>query len=232
MNIFYAEPEKVSNSHFMLEGQEAHHASKVLRLRTGDEIYATDGRGARFKGNVEGIGKHSVSASIIYKETVPKPVPEKVLAMGIIKKRDRMEFAIEKAVELGASEIVLFDSHHSEKNKIKADRLRIIMISAMKQSMRSWLPELGILKSLDEVLHNYGGHKILMAHEQTGFDTEKADSIAPPADKKLLLLVGPEGGFSDGEVELAKKHNAEMISLGKFRLRTETAAIAFLSRFL
>lgn len=232
MNIFYTNPEKVFEAHFELADQEAQHVAKVLRLRKGDEIHATDGKGIRLVGNIQAIGKNSVTVFIKEKEEIPKPIPEKVLAMGIIKKRDRLEFAVEKAVELGATEIVLFDSDHSEKTKVREDRLQTIAISAMKQSMRSWLPEIVILKSLEAVLQKYADFKVLMAHEQVGFESGKADEFENLDEEKLLLLVGPEGGFSNQEVELAKSQNAELVSLGKYRLRAETAAVAFLSRFI
>lgn len=232
MNVFYVDAGNVTPTAFELTGQEAMHAAKVLRVRPGDEIYATDGEGNQFTGIVSAVGRNSISVSITQKEEIPKPMPEKVLAMGIIKKRDRLEFAVEKAVELGATEIVLFDSEHSEKAKIREDRLQAIAISAMKQSMRSWLPKIILMKSLEEVLQTYSSHRTLMAHEQVGFEAGKADEFENSDEEKLLLLTGPEGGFSDKEVELARKNNAEVISLGKYRLRAETAAVAFLSRFI
>lgn len=232
MNIFYTNPTNRSEKFFELKGQEAQHASKVLRLRVGDEIYATDGLGNQYSGIVESIGKNSISASVTQKKEIRKPKPEKVLAMGIIKKRDRLEFAVEKAVELGASEIVLFNSDHSEKEKVRLDRLKTIAISAMKQSMRSWLPEIVFLHSMDEVLQKYSNHRILMAHEQIGFESPKSDELKNQNEEKFLLLVGPEGGFSARETTLAKEYMAKMVSLGKYRLRTETAAVTFLSRFL
>ncbi|SMO75676.1 RsmE family RNA methyltransferase [Gracilimonas mengyeensis] len=232
MNVFYVEPKRVAGPQFELSGQEARHAIKVLRLREGDEIFATDGQGTRYTGTVQSTGKDSVVAHITQKEEKPAPDPELVLAMGIIKKRDRLEFAVEKAVELGASKIVLFNSDHTVKTNVRMDRVENIIQSAMKQSMRYWLPEVQLLDSVDEVLDEFENYTVLMAHEKVDaehqtFDTEQ-DILK---GQKFLLLVGPEGGFSDREVELAENKGAELVSLGEYRLRAETAAVAFLARF-
>ena len=234
MNIFYVEPEKVTESQFVLEGQEAQHASKVLRLRIGDKIVAVNGKGQRFAGDIQMIGRNSLTASIKQKDEIPKPIQEKVLAMGIIKKRDRLEFAVEKAVELGATKIILFNADHSEKEKLRMDRLQTIAISAMKQSMRRWLTEIIHSTSLDAVYEQYPDHTILMAHEETGYSSSEADELNNiiSSNENLLLVIGPEGGFSENEVKSTRQRNGKMISLGKYRLRAETAAIAFLSRFL
>ncbi|MEX0610100.1 MAG: RsmE family RNA methyltransferase [Balneolaceae bacterium] len=230
MNIFFVESNRVTGDIFELKGQEAQHAAKVLRLRNGDEIHATDGEGKRYTGIVTSINKDSVTASIKEKKEVPESKPHLILAMGIIKKRDRLEFALEKAVELGASEIVLFNSDHTEKTNVRVDRLETIAMSAMKQSLRSWLPKVLLHKSLEDVLKSYPEFEVLMAHEKISEDLNSESSKT--LKDNMLLLVGPEGGFSDREVELVKQNGGELVSLGEYRLRAETAAVAFLSRFI
>ncbi|MEX0719526.1 MAG: RsmE family RNA methyltransferase [Balneolaceae bacterium] len=229
MNIFYVEPDRVKENEFELTGQEAQHATKVLRLRRGDEIHATNGQGKRLTGNVELLSRDSVTAFIKKTEEKAKPEPEIVLAMGILKKRDRLEFAVEKAVELGASEILLFNADHSEKTKVRFDRLENIAMSAMKQSLRFWLPKISVFDSLDEIVKSYPGAEILMAHERTLSSEQGTPNVEM---MKKLLLVGPEGGFSDREVELIREKCGKLISLGDYRLRAETAVVAFLSRFI
>lgn len=235
MNVFYVEPKHVIGQQFELTGQEARHAVKVLRIGEGDEIHATDGQGSRFTGKVQLTGKSSVMAAITQKEEKPAPDPECVLAMGIIKKRDRLEFAVEKAVELGASKIVLFNAEHTIKTKVRMDRLEKTVKSAMKQSLRCWLPEVRVLDSLEEVLKEFEDHTVLMAHEKVGEEYRILNSesgISNNKTGKFLLLVGPEGGFSEREVELAEGQGAKMVSLGEYRLRTETAAVTFVSRLV
>lgn len=229
MNLFYTEPKEVSAGYFRLLGQEARHASKVLRIREGDEVYATDGKGSLLKGEVENIGKDAITAFITGTEQKSRSEPELVLAMGIIKKRDRLEFAVEKAVELGVSEIILFNSDHTEKTKVRMDRLENITLSAMKQSLRLWLPQVAISDSLDDVLQEHPNDKKLMAHEKV----KKSEWNPEPAgSSKIVLFIGPEGGFSEREVNLAEENDADLVSLGDHRLRAETAAVAFLSQYL
>ncbi|MEQ8523235.1 RsmE family RNA methyltransferase [Gracilimonas sp.] len=226
-NIFFTHPEHIIGNHLELVDQEAAHASKVLRFNVGDELYASDGKGSLYKTKVSSISKKSVFADILETDQEPEPKTKKVMVFGAIKKRDRLEFAVEKAVELGAWEICVFNADHSERSKINEDRLQSIVISAFKQSKRRWLPEVKYLSSLDDVFKQYQGYHSVMAHVEA-----EVQRPEPLKHEKNLLLVGPEGGFSDREIELAKDKGAHMISLGKNRLRAETAALTMLSQYL
>lgn len=228
-NIFYASKSDFNGEISVeIKGQEATHIAKVLRHKIGDSILVADGEGSRFKADITEINKRSVVASIKEKTERPIPTKKKILALGILRKRDRLEFALEKAVELGATEICIFNSDHSERSNTKEDRLRTITLSAFKQSGRYWLPEVIILSSLDEVFSTYKNSSFIMAHEKIEL------SIQPKAlsNNQTVLLVGPEGGFSKREVELNGEKGGEFVSLGKNRLRAETAALAFLSQYL
>lgn len=226
-NIFYTEPKNIIGGRLELTDQEARHAVKVLRFDVGDELYASDGKGNVYKTKVLSASKSSVHAEIEEIESKSEPEIKKVLAFGAIKKRDRLEFAVEKAVELDTWEICIFDADHSERSRINEDRIRAIALSAFKQSKRRWLPEIVIKKSLDEVLDHYSNHYLLTAHVPE-------DPVQPKTlqQKENLLLVGPEGGFSDREIELCEQRKTEFISLGNNRLRAETAVTAMLSQFL
>lgn len=226
-NVFYTHPEKISGGRIELTDQEARHAAKVLRFSIGDELFASDGKGNLYKTRVASIGKSSVIAEIQDLESDPEPKIKKVLGFGAIKKRDRLEFAVEKAVELGAWEICIFTGDHSERSKINQDRLQSIALSAFKQSKRRWLPEITYFNSLEEVVDHYEGYYTIMAHMEN--TTSKPSSLI---NKNNLMLIGPEGGFSDREVAFAKENGAEFISLGKNRLRAETAVTAILSQYL
>lgn len=230
MNIFYAPPGQIYESHLELSGQEAKHASKVLRYQTGDAITVVDGRGGWYEGIVGQITKNSMLVSINDSKTIPNPNPELVLGLGLIKKRDRLEFAVEKAVELGVSEIALFRSRHTVKENVRMDRLKHTALAAMKQSLRAWLPEIQLKSSLTEVLKEYPDCLTLIAHEKA----ERKAGIREEMlrHEKLLLLIGPEGGFADEEINEALQKGGELISLGSHRLRTETAAITFISQFI
>lgn len=230
MNIFYAPPAQVFENHIELTGQEAKHASKVLRYREGDAIQIVDGRGGWYKCEIVQIANALVKAEVKSSKKVEARKPSLLLAMGLIKKRDRLEFAVEKAVELGVSEIALFRSHHTVKENVRMDRLQMTTVSAMKQSLRAYLPEISVFNSLEEVIETYTDCHCLVAHEKE----ESAPGIIAEykTHSKLLLVVGPEGGLSEDEVALATERGAQLVSLGDYRLRTETAAIAFLSQFI
>jgi len=231
MNIFYAPPSQINNGFIELLDQEANHASRVLRAREGDSLTVVDGRGGRYQGTIRRITKKSMQVEIENNDQEPVPSPRLVLGIGIIKKRDRLEFAVEKAVELGVAEIRLFRSDHSIKENVRMDRLQAIAISAMKQSLRAWLPEISLDHSVEEVLDCSGSARIFAAHEEV--DAVKENGVQEQdSNGAKLLMVGPEGGFSDREVQLFKQREAQLVSLGSNRLRTETAAVAFLSQFI
>ena len=228
MNYFYAPPQQwINQQEVEIFGQEAQHIIKVLRYNIGDSIHIADGNGRIFECEINSVSKQKLTA--IIGSFVEEEAPElaKVLALGIIRIRDRFEFAIEKAVELGATEICIFRADHTERTKINEERLKLLIISAFKQSGRFWLPDLVVLKSLDEVYNYYSDFDYVMAHEET------STSLRTGVLKNdTVLLIGPEGGFSERELSLNKKNAGEFISLGKNRLRAETAVTAFLSQYL
>ncbi len=226
-NLFFVHPQNITGNQLEIVGQEAIHAAKVLRFSEGDDLYAADGKGTHYKTRILTISKKKLISSVTEKIKKPEPPVKKVLAFGAIKKRDRLEFAVEKAVELNAWEICIFNADHSERSKINESRIQSIVLSAFKQSKRSWLPAVRFLKSLDQVFEVYGSHHPIMAHFEEGAQQPK--ELSHPEN---LLLVGPEGGFSAREVELAKAHNASLVSLGPNRLRAETAVLSMLSHYL
>lgn len=228
-NIFYASPSDFNDALTVeIQGQEALHISKVLRHRVGDIISVADGIGAHYEVEITEISNKSVIGKITNKKSEDVPKFRKVMAFGVIKKRDRLEFAIEKAVELGASELCLFNADHSERSNINEERLFTQVISAFKQCGAFWLPKLRVLSSLDEVFEHYKDSAYLMAHEEIEVYNQPKSLSAP----QTVLLVGPEGGFSNREVALNKEKKGEFVSLGPLRLRAETAVLAFLSHYL
>lgn len=229
MNIFYTPPSEVYSSSIELTGQEFRHAARVMRYRVGDEIVIVDGAGGRYVGTVAQMTDSSLRAEIKKAEHNPASLPKKVLALGVIKKRDRLEFAVEKAVELGVSEIALFRSRHTVKENVRMDRLESTALAAMKQSLRSWLPKIHLFEGVEDLLGYYADHKLILAHKTE----DPAESLASFLNEdKLLMLVGPEGGFSKSEIDGISDRGASTISLGSHRLRSETAAITLLSRLL
>ncbi len=213
---------------FEITGQEAQHISRVLRKKAGDYIFVSNGEGIRAHCEIVEIQKSSVVVKILSQQGRGVPKKKKVLAIGAIKKKDRLEFAIEKAVELGATEICVFEADRSERSRSNEQRLQLVIESAFKQSARFWLPGLVMKSSLDDVYMHYPEAEKFMAHEETEL-TSRTKELNAPVN---LLLVGPEGGFSPREVELHQSIKGKMVSLGANRLRAETAVAAILSQFL
>ncbi|MEX0769424.1 MAG: RsmE family RNA methyltransferase [Balneolaceae bacterium] len=232
MNLFYTQPENVRDNYLSLEGQEAHHAVKVLRYGVGDSILVTEGQGGRYTGKIESVSKNQVVVKVEDSVHHPPPVPKVTLAVGLIKKRDRLEFAIEKAVELGAWQIIVFQGIHSEKTGVRMDRLEITALSAMKQSLRLWLPEILHYESLENVLSRHPEDQMGVADEQVSAENESevCEDMQEFRKGSALMIIGPEGGFSEFERELMEKEEVVPFSLGPFRLRTETAVVSLMSR--
>ena len=228
MNQFYAHPEQISSSFITLKGQEALHASKVMRKKNGDTIYVTDGQGMRYEGEIEHIGKNKLRAAIKHRQLFKAPVCDVDLCFGLIRKRDRLEFAAEKATELGVTRILLFRADHSEPFNVRLDRVEAAVISAMKQSLRVFLPNLMIFDSLDDVLKRNLDKTLIL---QADADGERNIDRHQNKIKNVLMVIGPEGGLSERECELLRVKKARLISLGDYRLRAETAAVTMLALF-
>lgn len=228
MNQFYTLPEYVSSTHVILTGQEAKHATKVLRKGIGDSIYITDGAGTRYTGEVEHIGKGELRASIKDKHHFKTPSTTIELCLGLIRKRDRLEFAVEKATELGVSRISLFRADHTEPFKVRTDRVEAAVLGAMKQSLRVFLPQVNTYDSLDALLERDLKKTLIL---QADIGGQKSETVKTNQEERLMMVVGPEGGLSDREQELLKQNNALGISMGDFRLRAETAAMMMAAIF-
>ena len=222
MNQFFTLSEHVSATHIILTGQEANHAAKVLRKGIGDSIFVTDGAGVRYTGEVEQIGKNELRASIKYKHHFKTPSTTIELCLGLIRKRDRLEFAVEKATELGVSRISLFRADHTEPFEVRTDRVEAAVLSAMKQSLRVFLPQVNTYDSLDDLLERDLKQTLILQADMAG---QEYETVNTRKEERLMMVVGPEGGLSDREQELLKLNNALGVSLGDFRLRAETAAM-------
>ncbi len=227
MNLFYADPADIYSHEIHIKGQEANHIFKVLRYSQGDSLQITDGRGSLYRCTISGISKEQVTAQIKKQETEVRKKPFVTLCLGIIKKRDRLEFAVEKAAELGADDIILFKGGHSQKGKVREDRIRSAALAAMKQSLRLFLPGVRVVNSLNKALETAGENTALVMADETAAE----NSGTPQNSDSYFLIIGPEGGFTEEERGLLKSLNVIPFSLGPKRLRAETAAIVMVDRF-
>lgn len=227
----YHREKLLEGSSVRLEAEEARHL-RALRLHSGDQVLLLDGEGGSAECRVEEVVRGEarlVVESMVFDEG--ERAPYIVLALGILSDRSRFEWAIEKGVELGVAEIIPLKSERAE-GRFNRDRAERIAIAALKQSQRRYLPILHEPLRSDLLAAALGEYDLpLICHQSAplGDTLESLAGSSSPAGK-ILIMIGPEGGFSDSEVEAARSAGAHVVSLGPARLRAETAAIAAMVR--
>ena len=226
---FYAPPSAIRGQRVVLPEEEARHLRTVLRGEQGDEMTVVDGDGGWYRVEITHVGSDQVVGTIVERrEDVGEPATDVTVALGILKKRSRFETFVEKAVELGARRIVPLRTARTERESIRTERLRNVMVAALKQCRRSWLPELATPQSPEALLSSSGAEMRLVCHAgDAAVPIQRAVDEARPV-ASALVLVGPEGGFSAAEVEAAAEAGCVPASLGARRLRAETAGLAAL----
>lgn len=224
MHLFYV-PD-ISGDRCTLGAEESHHCIKVLRLQVGDHVKLTDGKGNAYKAVIETASAKACVLQIQEHNHEAAPAWQLHVAIAPTKNIARIEWLIEKLTEIGITSFIPINTHYSERTVLKNERLHKIVIEAMKQSNRNYLPELHELCSYKEMLEqtkDFKGQKFIM------HCIEKEKSTLTTSYKKgenALILIGPEGDFHNDEVEMAIGHGFIPITLGHYRLRTETAALA------
>ncbi len=222
MQLFYI-PE-ISGNIVTLDQTESKHAIRVLRLSKGDHLQIVDGKGGFYEAEILEDNAKSCKISILNStHRFGKNEFKLHIAIAPTKNIDRFEWFLEKATEIGIDEITPILSEHSERKVIKPERLEKILISAMKQSVKAYLPVLNNLIPFKELISTTEYDSKFIAHCNEGEKHHLKDEIIKGED--TLILIGPEGDFSEEEVAMAKTHGYKEISLGNSRLRTETAGI-------
>ena len=223
--LFYDPEITAEKSNFILSPEESGHIIKVLRFRTADKLFLTNGKGSIFETEIISGSSKAVEVKLIKADIFEPSKPSVILAISPVKNRETMEWLVEKATEIGVTSLYFFTSEHSERTVLKLERLEKIVISAIKQSLNPYMPELHPLLTFKLLLKHFQDADMqkLIAHCEQPLDQHI--STVYNKGKDVLLLIGPEGGFSENEIEEAKCMNFDVISLGKNRLRTETASI-------
>ncbi|WP_312084492.1 RsmE family RNA methyltransferase [Epilithonimonas hominis] len=207
----------------ILDLDEQLHITKVLRMREGEEIFVTDGKGNLVKGNLVFEGKKvSLDVSEI-KENLPDFSPKLHIAIAPTKNIDRIEFFVEKAVEMGISEISFILTEKTERKNISIEKLRKQAIGASKQSHRFHFPKVNDLIKFSDYMKNLNPENTFVAHCNENLKRINLNDI--PNLENYTFLIGPEGDFSDKEIQLLAEKGIKAVSLGNQRLRTETAGI-------
>lgn len=231
MNLFYYGQSDLLNLFnagnllITLPDEEAAHL-KVFRMKQGDELLLTDGRGHLCKAEIVESSSKSNIVRLIEVRVFPHPAHSVHIVVAPTKNIARFEWFLEKATEIGIDEITPFFGEHSERVNLRLDRLNKVLVSAMKQSLKSFIPKINEPVSLKSFLDRYD-------HIDNGYiawldknaEQQHLKSLIT-VNKPVTVLIGPEGDFSMNEVEAAKSKGFLPVSLGRSRLRTETAALA------
>jgi 16S rRNA (uracil1498-N3)-methyltransferase len=234
LDYFYTQPQNIKPDHLTIEEDEFSHLTHVMRKKIGDRIMVVDGLGSAFEVELTLFEKKRAGAKILSLHTNHNESDLDVtIAVGILKNPAKFDFLVEKVTELGVKQIIPLKCERVIPQHAKTDRWQKLALAAMKQCGRSYLPGVQLLTSLDELLETSHEFQLKIVFHK---DIQPAQSINELLDihklKSVIILIGPEGGFSDAEIEKAISNGFKAITLGQRRLRTETAAIAASSLFL
>jgi 16S rRNA (uracil1498-N3)-methyltransferase len=227
MKAFYHPSLFKAGGYEVLSPEESRHAIKALRCEKHEKVLLLNGRGQKAIAEITDPDARKCSLRILELEE-SQPNRQRIhIAIAQLKKRERMEWFIEKAVELGADAITILSTHFTEKKGMDPDRLEKIAISALKQSGNLWLPEIKGLLPFKAFIRETGEKQKFIAHINPDIPyLLLKDACLPGRD--TVVLIGPEGDFSGEEVSEALKAGFVPVSLGPLRLRAETAALAAL----
>jgi 16S rRNA (uracil1498-N3)-methyltransferase len=233
---FYVPPGRIVGDEVSFPPEEVRHLVFVLRKRKGDKVWAVDGKGGAHEVELVLLTRKEAKGRILRSESnVGESRIAVTLAAGVLK-GERFDWLVEKAVELGVHSIVPFLSEGTtvNPNAPRVRRWNNIALAAMKQCGRSMLPAVDEIRNLDHVVKNSSGHGLRLA-ALAGRDSVPMPEVfgsLPQPPTSALLVVGPEGGFAQRELDQLKEHRFVFVSLGLRRLRAETACVSLLSRFM
>ena len=223
MQFFYHN--NLNNNNFILSPEESRHCAKALRKSAGSHIFVTDGQGTLVKGELLTVSSEACTVQTL-ERTENWGLRNGYLHLGVAPTKNpaRVEWLVEKCVEIGIEQISFVQCAHSERSRLDLNRMERLAVSALKQSNTTWLPKMEII-DFQKFITNYDDPEadklIAWCDEQN--DTQLADYTLK--NRKIILLIGPEGDFSEEEIAQCRQHHYTEIKLGNRRLRTETAAL-------
>jgi 16S rRNA (uracil1498-N3)-methyltransferase len=229
--VFYHNGQIIASADIELDESTAKHIVQVLRMQEGELIKITNGQGIAADCRIKDTGKKRCIISVGEVKDIPPPLARLHLVVAFTKNSSRNEWVLEKATELGVSAIIPLLAHRTEREKFRYERWHNILVSAMLQSQQYYLPQLHEPMNLEKVLeHSATIPEKYIAHCME--DEEKKNlSHLLNVGKDAIILIGPEGDFTEDEVNLCKQNDYRSISIAGQRLRTETAAMTVCAYF-
>jgi 16S rRNA (uracil1498-N3)-methyltransferase len=223
--FFYIPSYDPAQAELMLDEDNSRHIVQVLRMKPGDQLQLTDGRGNLLTTAI--LDDHRKKCRVQIQTAVWQPPRGKKAAIGIslLKNASRFEWFLEKATEIGVTEIIPLLCERTERQHFRQDRLQNILVSALLQSQQVWLPVMPAPVPAEQLIGTATRDQLFIAHCLEGQKLSLADAVRSGPAVSQLILIGPEGDFSPKEIELAIQHNFLPVTLGETRLRTETAGI-------
>ena len=225
---FFVEKLAPEAQHLTLSEEQSKHIIQVLRMQKEEEILLTDGKGIKVHSIIIDDHRKRCEVKIISIQKEEKQQPKITIAISLIKNASRFEWFLEKATEIGINEIIPIICERTEKEKFRLDRMKNILISAMLQSQQCWLPLLHEPIEFRKIVEENKDPQKFVAHclpqqkqQLHSFMKHSAFSI----QNNSLMLIGPEGDFTENEIQFALSKNFQPVALGNTRLRTETAGI-------
>ncbi|HRO47446.1 RsmE family RNA methyltransferase [Agriterribacter sp.] len=222
--FFYTENLSPAGAVLALDEATARHITQVLRMKKGDRLRLTDGKGKKLTATIHEQQKKGCSVFVEDELNVPVQQPRVTIAISLLKNASRFEWFLEKATETGVSSIIPLICERTERTHFRMERMKNILVSAMLQSQQCWLPELPEPVRFKEWISRADGVNKYIAHCLDTVKTGLSGAAGFTGDK--VVCIGPEGDFTPAEIDTALQHRFTPVSLGNTRLRTETAGIA------
>ena len=228
--------EQPENGVLTLRGEDAHHAGRVLRLRPGESVTLCNGKGTDFDCSIETVEKDAVVCHVLDSHPAETEPRQQLTLFMALPKSDKMDFIVQKAVELGAREIVPYLSKNCvsrpDKTDKKVERWQKIALEAAKQCGRGYLPAVGAVVSFEQAAEQAAQSQTALFFYENERQTGLHDALLDGVGETVSLMIGPEGGFAPEEAAFAAEAGLTSVSLGTRILRCETAPIAALAAVL
>ena len=239
MHQFFVDRDQIGTEYITITGEDVKHIKNVLRMKEGEEVRISDGVGGDFFCTIEKVTSEEVLAKILPKEAGNTELPNRIFLFQAVPKGERMEYVIQKAVELGVYEIIPVEMKYcvvrldDKKKEKKRERWQAIAKSAAKQAKRSRIPEIHPVMSYDKAVEYAKNCQLCLVPDENERGMKGTREVLKNIETgmDISVMIGPEGGFSEEEIEMVREE-MEVLSLGKRILRTDTAAITVMSMLM